>query len=102
MITIDIIHEYEAKTEKPHERRSNWLVDTHKPIDPVYLLAHERQNTLLRVAQETRFVNQITSKPTEQPKENLQPHSEQSVPTKTVFERYARIVLRLAHKISVL
>lgn len=99
MITIDIIHEYEAKTEKPHEHRTKWLVDEHKPLDPVFNLAYDRHNALVRAAQEARLIKQVKTRETEQQPVDVKRYAEKVTPSITVLEKYARKVFRLAHKV---
>lgn len=101
MITIEIVHEYAEKTEKPQYRPTRPLI-TPGMVDPIYNIALGRQETLIRAAQQARMAKAAGKK---QPADQAEPmpvdvqrYGENPVSTRTLFERYTRRIAGLVNR----
>jgi hypothetical protein len=92
MITIDIVHEYGEKTEKPQINVRQPLVEENQPlyIHPIYDHALGRHASLIRAAQSARLARVAKQKPEQNMPVDVQRYAERQAVTTTVFERYAR------------
>lgn len=103
MITIDIVHEYEEKTEKPQVWNNHPAAMPQPGLDePIYNIALGRQDTLLRAAHQARLARAVSrqrraARP-EQVPVDVQRYLEEPVKTHTVLERYARRVVSLVSR----
>lgn len=101
MITIELVHEYGEKTEKPQYR-------SHSPaiapgvLDPIYNVALGRQDTLIRAAHQARLaraaVKKQTARQAEQVPVDVQRYGENPAATRTIFERYTRRLAGLVNR----
>lgn len=106
MITIDIVHEYEEKTEKPQSSQPIKTAFALHPgtVDSIYHLALERQQALIHVAHAARLANLARQGRTEgatagsQVPVDVQRYGENNKASSTILERYVRRVRALVQR----
>jgi hypothetical protein len=94
MITIDLVHEYEAKTEKPHLPTTSWLAAGSRPSEAIYGIAADRHQALLQAARQARLA--ASAKNTRLAK--LQPDPKKQVAAVTRVKSYTRWIIELISK----
>lgn len=93
MITIDIVHEYNEKTEKPRTHASAALhTYTGVALDGVYALVKSRHEALIQAAHQSRLAK--AAKEDEIPVD-VQRYTERRVSIMTLVERYASRIVGL-------
>lgn len=103
MITIDIVHEYEEKTEKPQTSQPIKAVYAAHPetVDPIYHLACERQQRLIQTAHAARLARLAKqgqgtgSAAGSQVPVDVQRYAANQPAASTILERYIRRVRAL-------
>lgn len=97
MITIDLVHEYREKTEKPHLPTTSWLAPASRPPDAIYQLATERHQVLLRAAREARLATKVERAGKAGPVEG-QRNATQKVTTVARVKRYTSRLIALVSR----
>jgi hypothetical protein len=97
MITIDLVQDYERKTEKPQQRTAPGAFTWRgQPLDPIYDLATDRHAILIQAAQQARLANSAGKNAAAQVPVDVQRYAEKTVVSVSLVERYARRIFRLA------
>jgi hypothetical protein len=103
MITIELVHEYEEKTEKPQFSQGIPTALPQPGLDePIYNIALGHQATMLRAAHQARLARAARQQPeTAQPEQvpvDVQRYWENPVETRSVLERYTRRLVSLVNR----
>jgi hypothetical protein len=93
MITIELVHEYTDKTEKPQQRTASALPASNSvAYDSLYSLAMDRQRDLMRAAHQSRLAKAASQ---DNPPVDVQRYVEKRVDITTLVERYTRRIIEL-------
>lgn len=96
MITIDLVQEYEDKTEKPQHRTAATFTGRSAPLDPIYSLASDHHAALIHAAHQARLVHAARRGAPGDVAVDVQRYAEKTASSVSVVERYARRIFRLA------
>lgn len=96
MITIDLVQEYEDKTEKPQHHTAAVFTWRGEPTDAIYGLAKDHHAALIHAAHQSRLVHAARKDAPGDVAVDVQRYAEKTVRSASVVERYARRIFRLA------
>lgn len=95
MITIELVHEYTDKTEKPQQRTATASPAYNSvAYDSLYSLAMDRQHDLMRAAHQSRLAKAASQ---DNPPVDVQRYVEKRVELFTLVERYTRRIIELVN-----